>query len=171
MAYVETRLLKYIPAKLRPYVVWLDFEKSSHVYFLTFEKDGIEINAENSDTVAELTWNAKQCEEELLGEAHELVWGDVEGVPENAFRVTFDTYSGYADSWSLCERDIIASSMEATSRWAEKFVLDTMQTWKTNKVNNRICLRNIIPIRTRPGFPSRAAAERELRLEGCHTDD
>ena len=46
-------------------MVWLDFEKSSHVYFLTFEKDGIEISAEPSDTVSELTWNANQCKKEL----------------------------------------------------------------------------------------------------------
>lgn len=65
MTHIETRLIKYIPAKLRQYVVWLDFEKSSHVYFLTFEKDGKEVNAEPSDSVSELTWNAKQCVKEL----------------------------------------------------------------------------------------------------------
>jgi hypothetical protein len=65
MKHIETRLIKYIPAKLRQYVVWLDFEKSSHVYFLTFEKDGKEVNAEPSDSVSELTWNAKQCVKEL----------------------------------------------------------------------------------------------------------
>lgn len=65
MKQIEQRLMKYIPKKMQKYVVWLDFEKSSHVYFLTFEKDGIEINAESSDTVSELTWNANQCKEEL----------------------------------------------------------------------------------------------------------
>lgn len=65
MTHVETRLLKYIPKKMRNYVTWLDFERSSHVYFLTFEKDGIEVSAEPSDTVSELTWNAKQCLKEL----------------------------------------------------------------------------------------------------------
>lgn len=65
MTHVETRLLKYIPKKMRNYVTWLDFESSSHVYFLTFEKDGIEVSAEPSDTVSELTWNAKQCLKEL----------------------------------------------------------------------------------------------------------
>ena len=65
MKHIEQRLMKYIPKKMQNYVVWLDFEKSSHVYFLTFEKDGIEINAEHSDTVSELTWNANQCKEEL----------------------------------------------------------------------------------------------------------
>ena len=62
---VESRLLKYIPKKMRQYVVWLDFEKSSHVYFLTFEKDGIEYSAEPADTVSELTWNANQLKQEL----------------------------------------------------------------------------------------------------------
>lgn len=65
MKHIEHRLMKYIPKKMQQYVVWLDFEKSSHVYFLTFEKDGIEINAEPSDTVSELVWNAKQCKKEL----------------------------------------------------------------------------------------------------------
>ena len=63
--HVEERLLKYIPAALRPYVIWLDFEKSSHVYFLTFEKDGVEVSADPADTVEELTWNAKQCRRDL----------------------------------------------------------------------------------------------------------
>ena len=62
---IEQRLMKYIPKKMQKYVVWLDFEKSSHVYFLTFEKDGVEVNAEPSDTVDELNWNAKQCKKEL----------------------------------------------------------------------------------------------------------
>jgi len=57
---VEQRLLKYIPAKLRKYVVWLDYESSSHCYFLTCEKDGVEESAETADTVSELCWNAKQ---------------------------------------------------------------------------------------------------------------
>ena len=65
MKHIEQRLMKYIPKKMQKYVVWLDFEKSSHVYFLTFEKDGVEVNAEPSDTVAELNWNAKQCKKEL----------------------------------------------------------------------------------------------------------
>ena len=65
MACIEKRLLKYIPAKLRQYVTWLDYESSSHVYFLTFEKDGIEYSAEPSDTVSELNWNAKQCAKEM----------------------------------------------------------------------------------------------------------
>lgn len=63
--YIEKRLLKYIPKRLRPYVVWLDYESSSHVYFLTFEVNGVEVNADNADTVAELTWNARQCESEI----------------------------------------------------------------------------------------------------------
>ena len=58
---IEKRLLRYIPAGARQYVAWLDYEKSSHVYFLTLEKDGIEANAEPADTVSELTWNAKQA--------------------------------------------------------------------------------------------------------------
>ena len=65
MAKIEERLMKYIPKELRQYVVWLDFEKSSHVYFLTFEKDGKEVSAEPSDSVSELNWNAKQCKAEL----------------------------------------------------------------------------------------------------------
>ena len=65
MKHVEQRLMKYIPKSMQKYVVWLDFEKSSHVYFLTFEKDGVEVNAEPSDTVDELNWNAKQCKKEL----------------------------------------------------------------------------------------------------------
>lgn len=65
MQFVEQRLMKYIPAKLRPYVVWLDFEQSSHTYFLVFEKDGKEMEAEPSDTIAELRWNANQCKEYL----------------------------------------------------------------------------------------------------------
>lgn len=63
--HIEERLMKYIPKKMRQYVVWLDFERSSHVYFLTFEKDGIEVSAEPSDSVSELTWNAKQCAKEM----------------------------------------------------------------------------------------------------------
>ena len=63
---VDKRLLKYIPKKMQPYVVWLDYEKSSHVYFLTFEKDGREVSAEPSDSVSELTWNARQCRDELF---------------------------------------------------------------------------------------------------------
>ena len=63
--YIEKRLLKYIPKEIRRYVVWLDFEPSSHTYFLTFEKDGKEVSAENSDTVSELNWNAKQGMAEL----------------------------------------------------------------------------------------------------------
>lgn len=59
--HVEKRLLKYIPANVRKYVVWLEFVKCSHVYFLTYEKDSIETNAEPSDTVAELRWNAKEA--------------------------------------------------------------------------------------------------------------
>ena len=65
MKTVESRLLKYIPAKMRKYVVWLDFEKSSHTYFLTFEKNGKEISAEPSDSIEELRWNARQCIIEL----------------------------------------------------------------------------------------------------------
>ena len=65
MKHIDRNLLKYIPKKMQKYVVWLDFEKSSHVYFLTFEKDGVEVNAEPSDTVSELNWNAKQCKTEL----------------------------------------------------------------------------------------------------------
>lgn len=62
---IEKRLLKYIPKKMQQYVSWLDFEDSSHVYFLSFEKDGKEVHAEPSDTVDELTWNARQCRKEL----------------------------------------------------------------------------------------------------------
>lgn len=65
MKHIEKKYMKYIPKKMQKYVVWLDFEPSSHVYFLTFEKDGIEVSAEQSDTVSELTWNAKQCRKEL----------------------------------------------------------------------------------------------------------
>jgi hypothetical protein len=60
--FVEKRLLKYIPAKLRPYVTWLEFVECSHVYILILEKDGVEEHAEPSDTVSELTWNAKQLD-------------------------------------------------------------------------------------------------------------
>lgn len=65
MKHIEERLMKYIPKKMQQYVVWLDYERSSHVYFLTFAKDGKEVSAEPSNTVSELTWNAKQCREEL----------------------------------------------------------------------------------------------------------
>ena len=65
MKYIEQKFMRYIPKSMQKYVVWLDFEKSSHVYFLTFEKDGVEVNAEPSDTVDELNWNAKQCKKEL----------------------------------------------------------------------------------------------------------
>lgn len=67
MQTIEQRLMKYIPKAMRQYVVWLDFEKSSHVYFLTFEKDGKQVDAEPADSVSELVWNAKQCKAELLG--------------------------------------------------------------------------------------------------------
>lgn len=65
MKSVEARLLKYIPANMRRYVVWLEYVKCSHVYFLTFEKDGVEVSAEPADTVKELSWNARQCRAEL----------------------------------------------------------------------------------------------------------
>lgn len=65
MGTIEKRLLKYIPKKLQQYVVWLDYEKSSHVYFLTFEKDGIEYSAEPSDSVDELRYNARQFVSDL----------------------------------------------------------------------------------------------------------
>lgn len=65
MKHIDTKYMKYIPKKMQKYVVWLDFEKSSHVYFLTFEKDGIEVHADPSDTVSELNWNARQCKPEL----------------------------------------------------------------------------------------------------------
>ena len=60
---IEKRLLKYIPKKLIPYVVWLDsygVGGGCFVYNLTVEIDGVEESAEPADTVAELTWNAKQ---------------------------------------------------------------------------------------------------------------
>ena len=65
MKHIEKRLMKYIPKKMQPYVIWLDFEPSSHVYFLTFEKNGVEISPDPADTVAELTWNARQCKPDL----------------------------------------------------------------------------------------------------------
>ena len=65
MKHIEQKFMRYIPKSMQKYVVWLDFEKSSHVYFLTFEKDGVEVNAEPSDTVSELNWNARQCKKEL----------------------------------------------------------------------------------------------------------
>lgn len=65
MKHIEQKFMKYIPKNMQKYVVWLDFEKSSHVYFLTFKKDGVEVNAEPSDTVSELNWNARQCRKEL----------------------------------------------------------------------------------------------------------
>lgn len=63
MQVIEKRLLKYIPKKLIPYVVWLDREHvqgNTYVYFLTVEKNGTEESAEPADSVSELTWNAKQ---------------------------------------------------------------------------------------------------------------
>lgn len=65
MKHIDERLMKYIPKKMQKYVVWLEFVRCSHVYFLTFEKDGVEVSAEPSDTVSELRWNAGQCREEL----------------------------------------------------------------------------------------------------------
>ena len=69
---IEQRLMKYIPKRLQPYVVWLDYEPSSHVYFLTFEVDGVEVHAEPSDTVSELNWNARQCEADILERKHKM---------------------------------------------------------------------------------------------------
>ena len=59
---IEKRLLQYLPKASREFVSWLDFDRDSHVYFLTFaDKDGNEVSAEPSDTVSELAWNAKQA--------------------------------------------------------------------------------------------------------------
>ena len=72
---VEQRLLKYIPKDLRQYVVWLDFEPSTHTYFLIFEKNGYEYSAENADSVKELTWNAKQTAKYLDSpECSDTLW-------------------------------------------------------------------------------------------------
>ena len=68
---VEKRLLKYIPKQLRPYVVWLDSEKVGNhqwTYFLTVEKDGVEMSAEPCDSVSELTWEAKSLLKYVTGE-------------------------------------------------------------------------------------------------------
>lgn len=68
---VEQRLMKYIPKAVRPYVVWLDSERTGnhqYIYWLTLEKDGKEYSAEPADSVSELNWNAKQMIPYLNGE-------------------------------------------------------------------------------------------------------
>jgi hypothetical protein len=62
--YIDKNLLKYIPKKYRDDIVWLEKSHNqcdgTNVYFLTYKINGKEYNAENSDTVSELNWNAKQ---------------------------------------------------------------------------------------------------------------
>ena len=70
MNYVNEKLLKYIPAKLRPYCVWLDVEKDYYdkrkrTYYAIFEKDGKEYNSEYVDSISELIWNCKQVLKEM----------------------------------------------------------------------------------------------------------
>ncbi len=44
---IDKRYTRYIPKKILPYLVWLDRQDNecdgSHVYFITFEKDGKQI--------------------------------------------------------------------------------------------------------------------------------
>lgn len=67
--YIETRWLKYVPAKMRPFLVWLDRQDNScdnsHCYFATFEKDGKQYSMEVADTVSEITWNCKELLKEM----------------------------------------------------------------------------------------------------------
>ena len=69
MNYIDKRYLRYVPAKMRKYLVWLDRTDNecdhSHVYFIIFEKDGIEYCPEPADTVGEITWNCKQIAKEM----------------------------------------------------------------------------------------------------------
>ena len=69
---VDKKLLKYIPAKLRPYCVWLDVEKDYYdkrkrTYYAIFEKDGKEYSSEYVDSINELIWNCRQVLEEMEG--------------------------------------------------------------------------------------------------------
>lgn len=67
MIMVTKRLLRYLPKASRDYVVFLDFDRDSHVYFLTFgNSEGNEVSAEPSDTVSELAWNAKSAWKHFL---------------------------------------------------------------------------------------------------------
>lgn len=64
MNYINQRYVRYIPKKMREYLVWLDRIDNecdgSHVYFITFEKDGVEYHTEPCDTVSEITWNSRE---------------------------------------------------------------------------------------------------------------
>lgn len=65
---IEENLLKYVPKKLWPYVVWLTREPGEYaryIYFAIFEKDGKEYSIETADSVSELTWNCRQLYEEM----------------------------------------------------------------------------------------------------------
>ena len=66
---IDTRYLRYIPKKMVPYLIYLDRCDNScdgsHVYFVGFEKDGIEYPVEPADTVSEITWNCKQMKKEM----------------------------------------------------------------------------------------------------------
>ena len=95
--YIEKRLLKYIPKKLQPYVVWLDYEPSSHVYFLTFEKDGVEYSPDPADDVSELAWNARQYTDILLGRKKESISRKKRGLREKWYNV---------DGYSFEEQDL-----------------------------------------------------------------
>ena len=67
---VDKKLLKYVPAKLRQYCVWLDketdyYDKRKNTYYAIFEKDNKEYSSDYVDSVSELTWNCKQILEEM----------------------------------------------------------------------------------------------------------
>lgn len=60
---IEKRLLRYMPKKLIPYIVWLDhndgWTRGKYVYWLTIEINGHEISAEPCDSVSELQFAGK----------------------------------------------------------------------------------------------------------------
>lgn len=124
--YIEKRLMKYIPKRLQPYVVWLDYEPSSHVYFLTFEKDGVEYSPDPADDVSELTWNARQYADVLLGRKKESTQPekkesvkfrknikesgmyDYYDVPDNAFDTHNDMPTQEDDWWASIPSELRA---------------------------------------------------------------
>ena len=69
MSDIDKRYLRYIPKKMIPYLVWLERVDNecdhSHVYFIIFEKDGVEYHTEPADTVREITWNSQQVRDEM----------------------------------------------------------------------------------------------------------
>ena len=103
--------------------------------------------------------------------AKEMVWSKVKQVPGGVYRVVFEQYSAYCNNWSVCERDIEAGDEDDAMLWAKDFCKGCYEFWKQADCKNEIRIASITRVSMRPGFPSRAAARRELALEGYRMDD